>query len=41
MPIHHSSNGIHSTCLPHHPILFDGQTLTTIDSSSNSPNEQE
>jgi len=30
MPIRHSSNGIGSTCLPQQPILFDGQTLTTI-----------
>ncbi|CAF3917867.1 unnamed protein product, partial [Adineta steineri] len=34
MPLRHSSNGIRSTSLPQQPILFDGQTLTTIGSSS-------
>ncbi|CAF1562158.1 unnamed protein product [Rotaria magnacalcarata] len=30
MPVHHSANGIRSTCLPKWPILFDGETLKTI-----------
>ncbi|CAF4289296.1 unnamed protein product [Rotaria sp. Silwood2] len=34
MPVHHSSNGIRSTCLPKQPILFNGETLQTIGLSS-------
>jgi phosphomevalonate kinase len=33
MPMHHSSNGIHSTYLPHRPVIFDGENLTSIGGS--------